>query len=74
MTDIPLGPSDRRIGRSGFASAVVFERVPGPLADGRRSTHLAELRGRLHSGSGSSERGMAKGFVDFLLGRGPRHT
>ena len=76
MTDIPLGPSGRarRLGRSGFAGAIALERGAGPISHGRRSIDLAELRSRLNTGSRSSERGMAKGFVDFLLGRGPRHT
>ena len=83
MTDISLGSSGRatRIGKTAFTSsaftgAIALDRFRGPRADGRRSIDLAELRRRLDVGSraASGERGMARGFVDFLLGRGPRHT
>jgi hypothetical protein len=78
MTDISLGSSGRatRKGRTAFTSAIALNRFPDPRTDGRRSIDLAALRRRLDGGSraASGERGVARGFVDFLLGRGPRHT
>jgi hypothetical protein len=78
MTDISLGQSARptRLGRTTITGAIGLDRFPAPRVRGRYS--LGELRKQLddmRAGRGTPEkREFATGFVDFLLGRGARHS
>jgi len=82
MTDMSFGPSGRttRIGRTAYTTAVsrsiALEAFPHRRANGRHSIDLAELRRRLKAGNTAAPggRGIARGFVDFLLGRVAHRT
>jgi hypothetical protein len=78
MTDISIGPSGRttRIGRTAYTNtaisrSIALEAFPHRRASGKHSIDLAELRRRLQAANTAMprERGIARGFVDFLLGR-----
>jgi hypothetical protein len=77
MTDSSLGQSARptRLGRTVITGAVGLDRFPGTRVKGRYSIDLGELRRRFEDvGRTSARREFATGFVDFLLGRGARHS
>jgi hypothetical protein len=80
MTDISLGQSARptRRGRAAITGAVGLDRFPAPRVNGRYSMDLGELRKRFDDVRlgrvASARREFATGFVDFLLGRGARHS
>jgi hypothetical protein len=77
MTDMSFGPSGRttRIGRTAYTTAVsrsiALDAFAYRRAKSRHSIDLAGLRRRLQAGNPAAprERGIARGFVDFLLGR-----
>ena len=82
MTDMSFGPSGRttRIGRTAYTTAVsrsvALDAFPHRGAKRRHAIDLAELRRRLQAGNTAAprERGIARGFVDFLLGRVAHRT
>ena len=71
MTDISLLHSARPIrrGRMTTAAAVDLRRNPIELEKSRE-----QIDGMRVGGLASSRRDLATGFVDFLLGRGARHS
>ena len=78
MTDISIGPSGRttRIGRTAYTKTAISRSIALDAfayrrAKSRHSIDLAGLRRRLQAGNPAAprERGIARGFVDFLLGR-----
>jgi hypothetical protein len=78
MTDISLGQSARptQLGRTAVTGAIGLVRFPAPRVKGRYSIDLGELRKQLDNVGRATwaRREFAGGFVDFLLGRGARHS
>jgi hypothetical protein len=80
MTDISLGQFARptRRGRTAIIGTISLDRFPAPRVNGRYSIDLGELRRQFDDTRvgrvATTGRECASCFVDFLLGRGARHS